>query len=97
MGKRLEDLNLRDGDAPIGGPADGRDIDWYRFLEEIDALTNEARAYFALDTLLGIRDSVEKTRRVTEGQRRAVANIAEAARRPRREGFRRRYEGYGGR
>ena len=46
--------------------------------------TLEAQAW-AEDTLEGIYDSVSRTGRVTEGQRRAVQNIADAGERRWRE------------
>jgi hypothetical protein len=85
MGKRIEDLPLDESPIP-----DERDSAWYQFIAEIDDLTASDDYTWALDTLSGIRETVEKTRRVTEGQRRAVKHI-EAARTKEAS---RRYEGW---
>jgi len=73
-------------------PSDVRQL-----LEQIDEMTDSGKYGWAEDTLSGIRESVERTQRVTEGQQRAVNNI-EAARQsdraPSERTFRRRYEGY---
>ncbi len=90
MGKRLEDLHLRN--EPLE-PEDDRDAPWLQFTQEIDELAASGCYDWALDTLLGIRETVERTRLVTSGQRRAVENIQTA--RGRADGWRRRYEGYG--
>jgi hypothetical protein len=109
VGKRIEDLRKLDLDHPIerqvealdakrardeqdGG--DERDQPWYQFVGEIDDLLASGDYDWAFDTLHGIRETVEHSRRVSEGQRRAVANV-EAARGL--AGRRRRYEGYRGR
>lgn len=79
MGKKLEDL-LKLDDTPIQRPVEARDDDprdtaWYQFVGEIEDLLAGDGYVWATDSLTGIRDTVERTRRVTEGQRRAVANI----------------------
>jgi hypothetical protein len=62
-------------------------------MEEIDDLLNSGNFGWAYNTLRGIKDSVEQYQSVTEGQRRAVENIAGARRRS--EGWsKRRYEGF---
>jgi hypothetical protein len=62
---------------------------------EIDDLLATGRYDWAADTLAGIRETVEKTRRVSEGQKRAVANIE--TRGESQRGGSRRYEGFEGR
>lgn len=94
MGKRPEDLNL--SDEPLVHPLDDidvRDTDWYQFSQEIDALLGSGDFEWASSTLEGIRESVERYKTVTPGQRSAVANVATA--RQRADGWRRRYEGHG--
>ncbi len=75
--------------------ADIRRTEWYAFTQEIDALLGSEQYTWAEGTLSGIRETVERTQQVTAGQRKAVANIRAAKERPRRDGFRRRYEGFG--
>lgn len=94
MGKRAEDLPLDDTPIQPPEPPDDRDTEWYRFIVEIDDLASSGEYDWAVVTLNGIRETVEKTRRVSEGQRRAVTNIEASKREPRRDGFRRRYEGW---
>lgn len=73
-----------------------------KFIQVIDDRTNEAEYYWALDTLLGIRDSIVKYKRVTPGQREAVSRIDAAVERKRdqqaiserRRYGSRRYEGF---
>lgn len=93
MGKRIEDLPL--DDTPIAAdppqPSDARDAAWYRFSVDIEDMLATGQYRFAQDTLEGIQETVERTQRVTEGQRRAVANI-EASREKHKHG--RRYEGF---
>jgi hypothetical protein len=45
------------------------------FLETLDGLLSDARYRFAETTIRGIADTVAATRRVTEGQARAIGNI----------------------
>ena len=94
MGKRIEDLRTLD-DTPIEhrveapDPAtldDLRDQVWYQFIGTIDDLLALGRYDWAEASLTGIRETVETTRRVTDGQRRAVANI-EARGESRRYGY----------
>ena len=87
-GKSLDDLGLPLDDLPA---LDQRDTDWYRFAQEIDDLLATGRYTWAEDSLSGIRETVLKLERVTDGQRRAVGNI-EAAVEQRQ--YRRRYEGH---
>lgn len=76
--------------SATNAPEDPRTTEWYLFLQEIDeALINYS---WAADTLDGIRETVEKTQRVSEGQRRAVTNICRA--RGRGQNVSRRYEGF---
>jgi len=94
MGKRPDELNVSDApldaaprDAP--DPRDPRATEWYRFTQDIEDLLNTGRYNWAEPTLRDIALTVERTQRVTEGQKKAIANI-EAA----RQKGRRRYEGY---
>lgn len=54
--------------------------DALRFLREIDDLLDSGEYDWAEETLSGIRTTVERTERATEGQRRAVDNIANRGR-----------------
>jgi hypothetical protein len=85
VGKRLDDLHLKDGEIL---PADARNTEWYRFLQEIEDLLPDRQ--WAADTLEGIQETVERTHRVTQGQKDAVRNIRDAEGR----GSHRRYEGH---
>lgn len=89
MGKSIDDLPLDPA------PRDDRDSDWYRFLITIDDLLATGKYDWAEASLSGIRETVERYHRVTDGQRKAVANIE--ASRERADGWRRRGEGFGGR
>jgi|SRR5262245_26134882 len=104
MGKRIDELPLNDDpiehqveslealtEARERDTNDERDQPWYQFVGRIDDLLADREYTFATDTLTGIKETVEHTRRVTEGQKRAVNNIEN-----RGEG-RRRYEGWAGR
>lgn len=96
MGKKLEDLHL--SDTPLPSPAPAEDIratDWFRFSEEISDLLATGLYTWAESTLHDIQVTVEATKRVTEGQRRAVANIEAAANRAAGGRRSRRYEGFG--
>lgn len=105
MGKRAEDLHLNDSpierhyddaeasrekDERDRAAGDERDTAWYQFLGDIDDLLASDNYGWAMETLDGIRATVERTKRVTEGQRRAVSNIEN-------RGESRRYEGWRGR
>jgi hypothetical protein len=90
MGKRIDELML--DDSPIQSP-DPRETEWQRFSRDIEELRGSGAYHWAESTLAGIQETVEKTKRVTDGQRRAVTNI-EAAR---GRGGSRRYEGFRGR
>lgn len=48
------------------------------FLSRIDEMMESGEFDWAEDTLSGIKESVEKWEKVSEGQMRAVRNIAEA-------------------
>ena len=69
---------------------DARDHPWYAFIGVIDDLLATGEYDWASDSLTGIRETVERSRRVTQGQRVAVERI-EASR---GRGGSRRYEGY---
>lgn len=96
MGKSPDDLPLdplshqHDKFRDDGG--DIRHTQWYALVAEIDELLDSEAYVWATDTLEGIKKTVEARRAVTEGQRKAVANIQAA--RSRQDGWsRRRYEG----
>ena len=89
MGKRIEELQGLD-DSPLGEEIDPRATAWYRFVGDIEDLLATGRYTWAEDTLRDIQATVERTRRVTEGQQRAVTNIENA----RGRGGSRRYEGW---
>jgi hypothetical protein len=93
-GKSLDDLKLSDHPFGDAEPIDPRGTDWYRFSQDITDLLSTGRYTFAETTLRDIQITVEKYKRVTDGQRRAVRNIEESGNRPQR-GYSRRYEGYG--
>jgi hypothetical protein len=105
MGKRIEDLHLDDNPIEVTTEAkearqeqahsdtpDERDQPWYQFIATIDDLLASDNYGWAYDTLNGIRETVEKTRRVSEGQKRAVTNIERSQEEKYRS--RRRYEGW---
>lgn len=67
------------------------------FISFLDGLLDSDTVSYAFDTIEGIRMTVKQTGRVTEGQRDAIANIQEGARkreRNARRGGSRRYEGW---
>lgn len=76
------------------------------FLDELTEMLEDPKYLFAHETLSGIKTTVEKSSRVTEGQRRAVSNISRGTLRShaeedpslpskrRDEGSNRRYEGW---
>lgn len=94
-GKRPEDLPLDAEPLRRKAPQDVRDTEWYQFKQEIDEMLASGRYEWAEETLSGIAETVERYETVTEGQRRAVGNIAKAGQRE-RLGRSRRYEGYKG-
>ena len=98
MGKRID--QLKPDDTPIvpttSGPKDNGDprgTDWYQFMQDIDDLLATGQYTWAEETLHDIQLTVEKTQRVSEGQRKAVKNIEDGGRGARRrsEGFSRRW------
>lgn len=100
-GKDLNDLNLSDHligptSTRTASAADVRSERWYQLLQEIDDLLASGQANWAAQTLEGIRETVEQRKVVTEGQERAVRNIAERVEssRSRPRTGSRRYEGY---
>jgi heat shock protein HspQ len=90
VGKRIEDLKLDDTpieqrvEAPESVSDDLRDQPWYQFVAEIDELLDDEAYAWAATSLEGIAETVGKTRRVTEGQQRAVRNIRDGRRESRR-------------
>lgn len=106
MGKRLGDLHLNDSpievqlelfeahaaQADAATSEDVRDTEWYQFVGTIDDLLTSDGYTWAFDTLTGIKETVEHSHRVTEGQRRAIRNIEERGETAR--STRRRYEGF---
>ena len=84
MGKTLDDLGL--DDTPLPDPTrqarkDAGEV--ANFQEDIRDLLDSGRANWASETLEGIHETVEKSGRVTEGQRKAFEKIRDAAERPR--------------
>jgi hypothetical protein len=79
-----------DGGRPL--PQEAR-----AFLDDIEELQSDGGKYqWAVETLNGIYETVQRTKSVTEGQRRAVSNIrnsVEERERGRGKGSRR-YEGW---
>ena len=57
--------------------ADGRDTAASRFSDEITSLLSTGSFSWALETLSGIRATVERTGYVTAKQRRAVQHISD--------------------
>jgi hypothetical protein len=100
VGKHLDDLSLDDtpitpdGTPPLRPGADVRDEPWFQFIDEIDDLLATGQYTWAEDTLTGIRDTVARIHQVTDGQRRAVTNIAHSDRGGYNAGSRRRYESF---
>jgi hypothetical protein len=109
VGKRIEDLRKLD-DSPIerqvealearearrlDAATDDRHQPWYAFVGTINDLLVSGDYDWAVESLEGIKATVERTQRVTEGQERAISNIAQSRQdgRPSRQG-RRRYEGF---
>lgn len=91
--KSIDDLNL---DPDSHAEPDPRGQPWYQFATAIDELIEGGQFTWAEDSLRGIKATVEQTKQVTPGQRRAVENI-EAAK-GRADGWRRRSgEGFRGR
>ena len=90
MGKRIDQLKL--DDTPIVAPdPDLRAQPWYQFSLEIDDLLGTGQYTWAEPTLHDIQLTVERTKAVTEGQRKAVQNIEDGIYKSRG----RRYEGFG--
>ena len=84
MGKTLDDLGL--DDTPLPDPsrqAHKQYQDVRLFLEDIQDLLATGTVNWATETLEGIACTVEQTARVTEGQRKALEKIRDAAERPR--------------
>ena len=95
-GKAIDDLNLSDQPLQPSEPEDPRGTAWYRFMQEIDDLIATGTVGFAETTLRDMQLTIERTKRVTDGQQRAVRNIEAAGERSRyrpRAGSRR-YEGF---
>lgn len=92
-GKSLDELNLSEKRLP-DPDADQRGTVWYRFVQDIDDLIGGGTVNFAETTLRDIQTTVERTQRVTDGQRRAVENIEAAGQRSRSRFGSRRYEGF---
>lgn len=100
MGKSVDELHL--SDEPLHphrqhAPQDLRNEPWYQFLQDIDGLIASGQYQWAESTLRGIQQTVEYTKRVTEGQQRAVKNIEESrqtGRLPSERRYHRRYEGW---
>lgn len=85
--------------AEQGRPADDlRNRIAFRFISDIENLLATGEYTWAETTLRGIQETVERTGRVSDAQRRAVTSIETARERQkavRRDGMRgRRYEGF---
>jgi len=66
------------------------------FLHELEELSDDQRFNWATTTITGIRDTVERTQRVTPGQYIAISNIRKSVeQRESKAGWSRRYEGHG--
>lgn len=87
---KLEDLE-DDGEGPEDDEDDseGSAYDAEDFLEELGELVTRGHVQYARETLQDIYDTVEKTMRVSERQKRAVENIDEGGLRGMRRGMRR--------
>ena len=109
MGKRADDLPFDDTPITPTPPeqqdlfeptdkstaGDDAETPWYQFVGRIDDLLGSGEYDWASDTLTGISETVQATHRVSEGQRRAVANIEARGESRRDDGGRaRRYEGF---
>lgn len=73
MGKPLD--QLEGGDQPVQStPAREAQL-VAKFIEELKGMQRDGRYEFALSTIEGILESVQRMQRLTEGQRRAITNI----------------------
>lgn len=91
MGKRIEELPI--DDTPIVRGEDNPDVRgsaWYRVVSEIQDLREDGAHLWAEETLAGIQETIAHTRRVTDGQRRAIDNIAQGG----AHRWGRRYDGF---
>jgi hypothetical protein len=95
MGKTVEDLKLRD-EGP-GIIQDVRETLWYQSIEQIDQLLATGEYTWAEDTLTDIQRTIEQTKTVTDGQRKAIENIEAARTGSHGRSSQRRYEGFRGR
>ncbi len=73
---KLEDLDA-DGGPGAENPRAEADV----FLQRLDEMLEDGDYLWAADTLQGIRETVDRSGLVSDGQRRAVTNIREARRR----------------
>jgi len=64
-------------DVLLGGGAvpDARDSEWWKVLTEIEDLRHDGAHDWAEATLAGIHDTIERTHRVSQAQRRAITKI----------------------
>ena len=92
MGKRPEDLRKLD-DTPIERQVEALESHhtWHGFVGAIEAMLVTGQYDWAFETLDGIRETVLKTKRVTEAQERAVGNIESGKASRRYEGYRSRW------
>lgn len=78
---KLEDLDDDDGpDMEPAAPTSDEIREAQEFLQDLEDLVESDRCEYARDTLEGIYETVQRTSRVTPGQRRAVENIEGGAR-----------------
>jgi len=89
VGKRIDELPLDETPISVRPEDDERHAAWYEFVVEVNDLRESEGYGWAEETLSGIVETVERTKRVSEGQRRAVEHIRDA-----RTGRSRRYDGY---
>lgn len=96
LGKRLSDLDGEAMDTRTGGAAglSKEALDTKHFLAHLEDLIGDDTLQWASSTLNGIHDSVQQSGKVTEGQRRAVANIRKHQGDDTRRRPTRRYEGW---
>lgn len=71
-------------------------VAWDDFVEELDELLDDSKYKWAWPTISGIKDTVTRTKTVTEGQERAIRNIKRSVsedQEDRGPQWKRRYEG----
>ena len=84
----MADLPFRDDSAQPNSQLPPATEPWEKLVRRIKGMLVGDEYEYASDTLRGILDTVQKTRRVTNGQERAVLNIEENPHRYRQRGGR---------